>query len=109
MSYVEKLKKELTKQISEKLTLKSEADRAKKVVEKLNQAFVNLQKKHEETISSHNELIAQMKQTIADKLNEINKLDLAKLQESAKKVYSNLNDIGINKSLVEDIVQAGKK
>lgn len=42
-------------------------------------------------------------------IKEINKSDLAKLQESAKNVYSNLNNIGINKSLVEDIVKAGKK
>jgi len=37
-------------------------------------------------------------------ITEINKSDLAKLQESAKKVYSNLNNLGINKSLVDKII-----
>ena len=34
-------------------------------------------------------------------ITEINKTDLSKLQESAKKVYSNLNKIGLNKECVE--------
>jgi TRAP-type C4-dicarboxylate transport system substrate-binding protein len=37
-------------------------------------------------------------------ITEINKSDLAKLQESAKKVYSNLNSVGISKKLVDSIV-----
>ena len=37
-------------------------------------------------------------------IKEINKSDLANLQESAKKVYSNLNKIGINKNLVDRII-----
>jgi TRAP-type C4-dicarboxylate transport system substrate-binding protein len=37
-------------------------------------------------------------------ITEINKSDLAKLQESAKKVYSNLNKVGINKNLVDRII-----
>jgi TRAP-type C4-dicarboxylate transport system substrate-binding protein len=39
-------------------------------------------------------------------ITEINKSDLANLQESAKKVYSNLNNIGINKNLVDRIIAA---
>jgi len=40
-------------------------------------------------------------------INEINKSDLAKLQESAKKVYSNLKNIGMNQSLVNRIIETG--
>ena len=39
-------------------------------------------------------------------ITEINKSDLAKLQESAKKVYSNLDNIGIDKKLVDRIIAA---
>jgi hypothetical protein len=37
-------------------------------------------------------------------ITEISKSDISKLQESAKKVYSNLNNLGINKSLVDSII-----
>jgi len=39
-------------------------------------------------------------------ITEINKSDLANLQESAKKVYSNLDNIGIDKKLVDRIIAA---
>ena len=42
-------------------------------------------------------------------ITNINKSDLAKLQESAKKVYSNLKNIGMNQSLVDRIIEVGNK
>jgi TRAP-type C4-dicarboxylate transport system substrate-binding protein len=37
-------------------------------------------------------------------ITEISKSDIAKLQKSAKKVYSNIETIGVNKSLVDSII-----